>query len=94
MAFVLECLDKPGALDIRLANRPAHLAYLEARLDTIIVAGPLLADDGKTPVGSLLILDLETRAEAEAFAAADPYAQAGLFERVSIRAYRKVFPQA
>lgn len=94
MAFVLECLDKTGALDIRLANRPAHLAYLEARLDTIIVAGPLLADDGKTPVGSLLILDLETRAEAEAFAAADPYAQAGLFERVSIRAYRKVFPQA
>ncbi|WP_114394711.1 YciI family protein [Oleisolibacter albus] len=94
MAFVLECLDKPGALDIRLANRPAHLAYLEARLDTLIVAGPLLADDGKTPVGSLLILDLETRAEAEAFAAADPYAQAGLFERVSIRAYRKVFPQA
>lgn len=94
MAFALECLDKPGSLDLRLANRPAHLAYIEANLAKVMLAGPLMAEDGKTPIGSLLVMDFDTKDEAEAFAAADPYAKAGLFERVTIRPFRKVFPQA
>ena len=92
MAFILECLDKPDSLDLRMANRPAHLAFIEARIDKVVVAGPIFADDGKTPIGSLLIMDFETRAEAEGFAADDPYAKAGLFASVTIRPWRKVFP--
>jgi uncharacterized protein YciI len=42
--------------------------------------------------GSVVILDLEDRAAAEAFAAGDPYNQAGLFERVTISAWKKVLP--
>ncbi|MFC7333820.1 YciI family protein [Rhodocista pekingensis] len=94
MPFILECLDRPGSLDIRAANRPAHLAHIDTVADRVIAAGPILADDGATPVGSLLILDFADRAEVEAFAAADPYARAGLFASSSIRPWRKVFPKA
>ncbi len=93
MPFVLECLDKPGSLDLRLANRPAHLAYVEAQAGRVLLAGPFLGDDGK-PVGSLLVMDFATREEAERFAAEDPYAKAGLFASVTIRPWVKVFPKS
>ncbi|WP_119679305.1 YciI family protein [Indioceanicola profundi] len=94
MAFIIECLDKPGSLDIRLSTRPAHLAYIEARIDKVVVAGPIFAEDGSTPIGSLLIMNFDSKADAEAFAAEDPYAKAGLFASVTIRPWRKVFPAA
>jgi uncharacterized protein len=85
--FILTCLDKPGALDVRLANRPAHLAYLEAQSAVLRVAGPLL-DDAGSPIGSLLIVETDDRDGAAAFAADDPYAAADLFESVTIRPWR------
>ena len=90
MLFVLTCTDRPGALEMRLANRAAHLAYLESRIADLVQAGALLDADNK-PCGSLLVLDLPDRAAAEAFAAADPYAKAGLFEATVIRPFRAVF---
>ena len=93
MPFILECLDKPGQLELRLKNRPDHLAYVERHLAHVVVAGPIMAEDGQTPVGSLLILDLPDRRAVEAFAAEDPYAKAGLFETVTIRPWRRVFPK-
>ena len=94
MLYAIYCLDKPGSLEIRLGNRPAHLAYLEGQGDKLVTAGPLLSEDGQTPLGSLLVFEAASRAEAEAFAAGDPYALAGLFESVAIRPWRKVFPKA
>ena len=87
MPFALICRDKPGALEIRKANRDAHLAY--AAEHPILIGGPML-DEAGAMTGSLLILDVETRAEAEAFAANDPYARAGLFESVEIAAWKRV----
>lgn len=92
MLFAISCLDHPNSLDLRLANRPAHLDYLNSFLAQIVIAGPLLDDAGEKPVGSLLVLDFPDKASAEAFAAGDPYAKAGLFQSVSIRPYRKVLP--
>ena len=88
MTFVLICRDKPGALDIRMENRPAHLAYIEAT-GVVTLAGPFLDDAGK-PSGSLVILEVADRAAAEVWAAGDPYAKAGLFESLLIEAWRKV----
>lgn len=85
--FVLTCIDRPGALEVRMAARAAHLDYIAAHRDQVKLAGPLL-DDAGGMAGSLLILDVESRAQVEAFAAADPYALAGLFERTEIRAIR------
>ncbi|MBL8555040.1 MAG: YciI family protein [Phenylobacterium sp.] len=85
--FVLYCVDKPNALDLRLANREAHLAYVRSKADVVKLGGPM-TDDAGDMAGSLLILDVADRAAAEAFTAADPYSLAGLFERVEIRPIR------
>ena len=85
--FVLACLDRPGALPIRLANREAHLAYIAAHREAVKLAGPFLDDAGQM-IGSLLIIDVVDRGAAEAFSAADPYRSAGLFDRVEIHAWR------
>ena len=53
--------------------------------DKIVVAGSLRKDDKETKNGSVLLLDVETREEAEAILAADPSTQSGLRGEVSIR---------
>lgn len=88
MLFVLICHDKPGALQVRMDNRPAHLAYIEATR-VVSLAGPFVDDEGKS-TGSLIVLDVADKAAAEAWAAGDPYAKAGLFESVSVQGWRKV----
>lgn len=88
MFFALICHDKPGALALRMDNRADHLAYVE-RTGFVAQAGPLLDDDGGM-IGSLIILDVTDRAAAQAWADGDPYAQAGLFERVEIVAWKRV----
>jgi uncharacterized protein YciI len=90
--FMLACFDKPNSLDLRLATREAHLAYVRENLDAVKVAGPLL-DDADQMAGSLFVLDTPDRAAAEAFNAADPYNKAGLFGRVEIRGFRATIGQ-
>lgn len=86
MLFAVMCTDKPGALEVRKANREEHLAYL-GRHD-VQFAGPFLSDEG-APIGSLIVVELADRAAAEAFCDNDPYAKADLFERVEIRAWKR-----
>lgn len=86
--FALICLDKPGHLDVRKANREAHLAYI-ADTGCVVQAGPFLDDHGDM-CGSLVVIDRPDRASAEDWAAGDPYARAGLFGSVDIRAWKKV----
>ncbi len=83
MLFVIYAKDKPGALNLRLETREAHLEFLDASGDTLKVAGPLLDTDGK-PMGSMLIVDCADQATAEQWAALDPYARAGLFQSTEI----------
>lgn len=85
--YALICTDKDGALEVRKANRESHLAYLES--SPIVLAGPFQDETGAM-IGSLIVIDLETRAEAEAWAANDPYAKAGLFQKVRIEKFKKV----
>lgn len=89
--FAIHCIDKPGTTDLRAATRPDHLAHIDAVADRIVAAGPLLGIDG-APMGSLMIIDFADRKAAIQFAAADPYALAGLFASVAVTAWRKVFP--
>jgi uncharacterized protein YciI len=64
MQFMAYCLDKPGALEIRTANRPKHVEYLTSYNDKLLFAGPLL-DEKESMIGSLLVLDLADRAEMD-----------------------------
>ncbi|MDB5431872.1 MAG: YCII-related protein [Caulobacter sp.] len=88
--FVLNCTDKAGSLDLRMATRPTHLDYLNGRSEQVKLAGPLLDPDGN-PIGSMLVIDAADLAAARAFADADPYARAGLFSAVTVSAFRIVF---
>ncbi len=90
--YVVHCQDKPGALQLRLDNRANHLEYLKAHADKVVMAGPVQTEDRTGMVGSVLVLDFASRAELDNFLAGDPYAKAGLFERVTVLPYKKVLP--
>ncbi len=90
MLFIVLTTDKPGAADIRAANRPEHLDYLKGFGAQIVAGGATLSDDGEAMTGSFLLIDVADRAAADAFAAGDPFAKAGLFEKTEIRRWRKV----
>ena len=88
MRFALMTKDKPGALQVRMDNREAHLAYI-AETGVVEMAGPVLDDDGQM-CGSLIVLEVDDLAAAQDWASNDPYAKAGLFSDVTLRAWKKV----
>jgi hypothetical protein len=88
MLIALIAHDKPGALQTRLDNRDAHVAYLTST-GVVSQAGPLL-DDNDAMCGSLVILNVADIAAAKAWAANDPYAKAGLFADVEMIQWKKV----
>ena len=85
--FVLHCVDKPNALEVRMGAREAHLAYVGGKRDVLKPGGPML-DEAGSMAGSLMIVDVPDKAAAEAFSAADPYTRAGLWSRVDITAFK------
>jgi uncharacterized protein YciI len=91
MLYVICCTDKADHLQVRMDNRPAHVEYLKSFGAKLFAAGPTLNEAGDMN-GSVVILDLDSRTDAEAFAAGDPYAKAGLFSAVTVNAWKKVLP--
>ena len=87
MRIALICIDKAGALQVRLDNRAAHLDYIAAT-GVVEMAGPFL--DAGAMMGSLVVLNVDDLAAAQDWAAGDPYAKAGLFASVDIREWKKV----
>jgi uncharacterized protein YciI len=88
MRFALICLDRPNALQTRVDNRAAHLDHIRTT-GVVEQAGPFIDAAGQM-CGSLIVLDVPSKAEADAWAAADPYAKAGLFQSVMIQEWKKV----
>ena len=75
---------------VRDATATAHADYMRAHARSIVFGGPLLAADGLTRVGTMLLVDMDDRAAAEAFIAHEPYNRAKLFERCVLHAYQLV----
>lgn len=88
MRVALITRDKEGALQTRLDNRDAHVAYLK-ETGVVEMAGPFLDAEG-TMCGSLIILNVEDMEAAKSWAENDPYAKAGLFEKVRLEEWNKV----
>ena len=88
MRFALMTKDKPSALQTRKDNREAHLAYI-AETGVVEMEGPVLDDAGEM-CGSLIVLEVDDLAAAQAWADNDPYTKAGLFNDVTLRAWKKV----
>ncbi|ADO43758.1 YciI family protein [Ketogulonicigenium vulgare] len=87
MHFAIICRDKTGALETRLANRDAHVAFLGTT--KVAFAGPFLDEAGQM-VGSLIVIEADSLQAAKDWAAGDPYGKAGLFEQVTIQEWKKV----
>ena len=83
MLFVVTATDMIGALALRMKTREAHLAYLREG-NAVKLAGPFVNEQGE-PVGSMLIIEAADLDAAKAWAAADPYAKAGLFLSSDVR---------
>ena len=88
--FVLIHIDKPGSLALRMANREAHLAYCGVNADKIRLGGPLMNEAGEM-AGSLLVLEVEDAAAAQAFSDNDPYTKANLFQRRNVSPFKITF---
>lgn len=91
MPYLIETWDKPDHQALRQATRAVHLDYLDAQVDKLLACGAKLNDDGSDAGGGFYIVDVDTRAEAEAFIAADPFALAGLFGRLQFSRWRKAY---
>jgi uncharacterized protein len=87
MAWLIIAEDQSGAAALR-QDKALMARMWEWELshrERILAAGSLRTDDGGTPVGSLMVLDVATRAEAEAIWATDPATIAGMRQPPVIR---------
>ncbi|MCF8581475.1 YciI family protein [Enterobacter ludwigii] len=98
MLYVIYSEDVADSLEKRLSVRPAHLARLQLLQDEgrLLTAGPMPAVDSNDPgaagfSGSTVIAEFESLETATAWADADPYVAAGVYAKVTVRPYKKVF---
>lgn len=89
MLFVVHALDYEDAVGRRLEHYEAHKSYLAASRIKTIVSGPLLAGDGETMIGSLFIVEADSRDDVVAFNRADPFRKAGIWKTVQIHPFNK-----
>ena len=98
MWYLIYSEDVQGSLPLRKQARPAHLARLQALQDEgrLLTAGPNPAIDAEDPAdagftGSTVIAEFASQADAQAWADADPYVTAGVYAKVTIKPFKKVF---
>ena len=87
MLFVVHALDKKDILPTRAKYYRAHCIHLdqaEEHAVDVVTADTLVADDGETPLGSIIIVDAADRPTVDAFTRSDPYYVNGVWERVAI----------
>lgn len=99
MFYAIMATDKADSLSARLAARPDHLARLQVLQDAgrLLLAGPHPAIDAADPgsagfSGSLVVAEFTSLEQAQAWADADPYVVAGVYEQVTIKPFKRVFP--
>lgn len=99
MFYAIMATDVPDSLAARLAARPNHLARLQVLQDQgrLLLAGPLPAVDSNDPgsagfTGSLVVAEFASLEDAQSWANADPYVAAGVYQHVTIKPFKRVFP--
>jgi uncharacterized protein YciI len=89
MLYIIYQEDRADGAAIRAAARDEHFAYLDKHEDILVLGGALMAEDGATRTGSVLIINVPTLADAEAFSENEPFRKAGLFSSVKISRMRR-----
>ncbi len=100
MLYAIIGEDVSHSLELRMAARPAHLARLQAlqAQGRLILAGPHPAIDCENPgdagfTGSLIVAEFDSLQDARQWADADPYVEAKVYSKVTVKPFKKVFPQ-
>ncbi|MDK9737452.1 YciI family protein [Vibrio sp. D404a] len=98
MWYVIFSQDVENSLEKRLSVRPKHLERLQTLHDEgrLLTAGPMPAIDSDNPgdagfTGSTVIAEFNSLEEAQAWADADPYIEAGVYANVIVKPFKKVF---
>ena len=99
MLYAIMSQDVENSLDKRLSVRPAHIERLNQLKESgkLVLAGPHPAIDSEDPgtagfSGSLIIAEFDSLGHAQAWADDDPYIQAGVYESVKVKPFKKVLP--
>ena len=98
MYYLIVAQDKPGTLQQRLNTRPNHIERLQKLRDQgrLLTAGPLPVIDNEDPgeagfTGSAIIAEFSSLDEATTWANEDPYLEAGVYDKITVNPYKKVF---
>ncbi len=99
MLYAIIASDVANSLEKRLAARPAHIERLQQLKSEgrVVLAGPHPAIDSNDPgeagfSGSLIVAEFESLAAAQAWADADPYIAAGVYDKVVVKPFKQVLP--
>ncbi|MCW9023148.1 MAG: YciI family protein [Gammaproteobacteria bacterium] len=99
MWYAIIAEDNENSLELRKVTRPAHLQRLEALRDEgrLLIAGPHPAIDNSDPgpagfTGSLVVAEFDSLDAAQDWANHDPYLDAGVYARVTVKPFNKVLP--
>lgn len=99
MFYVIYGEDNPQSLDKRLAARPAHLERLHKLQEwgRLLLAGPCPAIDNEDPgpagfSGSVIVAEFDSLEDAKTWADADPYVKEGVYNKVTVKPFKKVLP--
>lgn len=99
MFYAIMSEDVDNSLPLRLSVRPAHVARLQAlqAQGSLVLAGPHPAIDSDDPgdqgfSGSLIVAEFTSISDAQAWADADPYLQAGVYAKVTVKPFKRVLP--
>ncbi len=101
MLYSIFAYDVPNSLPLRAKARSKHIARLNALNEAgrLILAGPNPAVDSTTPneagfTGSLIVAEFDSLKAAQQWASEDPYIQAGVYDKVEVKPFKQIFPQA
>jgi len=89
MLWAISRVAAPNFAANREKGLQPHLDYLQSQKKILVLSGATVSDDGKEFIGSLLIVNVGSRAEATAFVDGDPFQKAGMFKSVTITRMRK-----
>lgn len=100
MLYAIISEDIPDSLILRMTARPAHIARLQLLQEAgrLVIAGPHPAVDNIDPgsagfTGSLIVAEFPSLQDAQQWAQDDPYVSAGVYAKVTVKPFKKVFPQ-
>ena len=89
MLWAISRVAAPNFAEKREKGLQPHAEYLRSQKNILVISGATTSDDGSQYVGSLLIVNVKTRAEVQAFVDDDPFTKAGMFSAVTITRMNK-----